>query len=213
MKRINKSLSVDVKPKKLHYEDLKAIADILEEADPDELTIKTNEYQLDSIEEILALKQDNLVSIELNIRNPYFSIDMSSNKIRLYASSDTLITKGLILKVKEYLDNLPNDYSKGYQYIFEYTRDISTATLLSLLTIGKANVNSDNFILFPLFYLLVSIGWFLYHNYFPQSPQPLRIPQRVNESFWSKNKDTLLVGILVAVFGVILTFVLDQIKK
>jgi len=213
MKRINKSLNVDVKPKKLHYEDLKAITDILQEADPDELTIKTNEYQLDSIEEILALKQDNLVSIELNIRNPYFSIDMSSNKIRLYASSDTLITKGLILKVKEYLDNLPNDYSKGYQYIFEYTRDISTATLLSLLVIGKANVNSDNFILFPPFYLLVSIGWFLYHNYFPQNSQPLRISQRVNDNFWSRNKDGIIVGVIIAIIGVVINFAFDQMKR
>lgn len=213
MKRVNKSISIEIKPKKFHFEDLKAIVNILKESSAKELTIKTNEYYLDSLDDILELKQDNFSSLELKISDPYVSVDINRKRIRLYASDDTLISEGIISKLQSYIKALKGDYNSIYQHIFEYVRDISSALIISWVLIDKLGVKVEIYKLFPLLYVLISFSWFMHSLYFPAKEIPLTIKKLQDDNFWSKNKDTLLVGILVAVFGVILTFVLDQIKK
>lgn len=213
MKRVNQSISIEIKPKKFHFEDLKAIVNILQESSPNELTIKTNEYYLDSLDDILELKQDNFSSIELKISDPYVSVDISRTRIHLYASSDTLISEGIIAKLKSYIKSLKGDYNSIYQHIFEYVRDISSALLILWVLIDKVGVKVEIYKLFPPLYILISFGWLIHSFYFPAKATPLSIKKLQDDDFWSRNKDTLMVGILIAVFGAILTFLLDQMKK
>lgn len=213
MKRVNKSISIEIKPKKFHFEDLKAIVNILKESSTKELTIMTNEYYLDSLDDILELKQDNFSSLELKISDPYVLVNINRKRIRLYASDDTLISEGVISKLKNYIKSLKGDYIRIYQYLFEFIRDISIALLISLILINKLEIKAElNQLVIP-FYLLVSFGWMLYGFSYPSKEIPLNIRKHQDDNFWSRNKDTLLVGILVAVLSVILTFVFDQIKK
>lgn len=213
MKRVNQSISIEIKPKKFHFEDLKAIVNILQESSAKELTIKTNEYYLDSLDDILELKQDNFSSIELKISDPYVSVDINRKRIRLYASDDTLISEGIISKLKSYFKVLKGDYNSIFQHIFEYVRDISSALLISLVLIDKSGLKVEIYQLFPALYILISFGWLMYGFSFPAKAIPLNIKKLQDDSFWSRNKDMILVGVLVAVFGAILTFVLDQVKK
>ncbi|MDK9693542.1 MAG: hypothetical protein OEL19_04745 [Sulfurimonas sp.] len=213
MKRVNQSISIEIKPKKLHFEDLKAIVNVLQESSAKELTIKTNEYYLDSLDDILELKQDNFSSLELKISDPYVSVDINRKRIRLYASDDTLISEGIISKLKSYIKVLKGDYNSIFQHILEYVRDISSALLISWVLIDKAGLKVEIYQLFLALYILISFGWLMYGFSFPPKEIPLKIRKLKDDNFWSRNKDTILVGVLVAVFGAILTFVLDQVKK
>lgn len=102
MKKKENHISYNFKPMKLYYEDIEDIYKIFREHTED-IKIEADEYKLERIDEVIDIDKKYFTSLKINIYEPYVSIDFSQNSIRLYASDDTPLQRGLFEKLKAIL--------------------------------------------------------------------------------------------------------------
>lgn len=106
MQRINQPLQKEYSPIKLYVEELFRIEEILESAGG-KLKIKTKEHEFDNIQELFNLQKDREINhIDLSIYNPYISVDLGKNSVRLYANSDDVTSMGIFAQLDKVLSSL-----------------------------------------------------------------------------------------------------------
>ena len=99
MKLKENHIVYNFKPMKLYYDDIEEIYNIFKEQKED-IKIEADQYELDKLSEIFTIKKNYFTNLKISIYNPYVSLEFSATSIRLYASDDTPLQRGIFEKLK-----------------------------------------------------------------------------------------------------------------
>lgn len=200
MKHINKPLGEQLKPIKIYYDDLVEIYEILKQAG-DRIEIKTDEYELESIEEILSIKKPFITNLSITLYEPMVSITFTNRDIWLYAREDTPIQHGLYEKIKTLLVKkqrilAPLFYSNTLSGMF-----IGSSSLWWLFT------DNYKYIGFIVFCIGLLWAYFGYRSQFNFYSLIVPIHEMDKPNFFNRNKDQLFIALITTIFGAIITLV------
>ncbi|MBD2730493.1 hypothetical protein H6G96_30300 [Nostoc sp. FACHB-892] len=99
---MSKSIFIYLLPVKLLIEDMELIEKVYKD-NCQAFTILTQEYELDSIEEIKQLDNKRYTFIEITSRNPYIHLILSSDNTEIYSFEDDVNSTGIVTKLKDIL--------------------------------------------------------------------------------------------------------------
>jgi len=102
MKKLSQSISVFLFPVQLFIEDMELLEKVYKE-NCESCTIRTEEYELESIEEFKKLDIKTFSWVEFNSQNPYISLVISSVHTMIYSSEHDVKSTGIITKLKDIL--------------------------------------------------------------------------------------------------------------
>jgi hypothetical protein len=103
MKRKRKPVSESLNPVILYYDDIEALFYIFQELSSN-VELSTDEYDLASLADLLALEKDVMHSLVIKVKQPFTYLELSPKSIRLYTDEDTIAQRGIIEKLKQYLN-------------------------------------------------------------------------------------------------------------
>jgi uncharacterized membrane protein len=107
MKKLEKSIFVNLPPVKLFLEDIEAIEEIYKE-NCETFEIRTDSYILNSSEELRNLGQEKLNYLYFGSWNPYITLEIEGNSVHIYSGRDDAISIGIVNKIKSILDRRIN---------------------------------------------------------------------------------------------------------
>lgn len=196
MKRSNTHLGKHIPPVCLYQEDLSAISAALAQ-DDGKLAIETDEFEYDSLDELLSNLGDPLNGLSLKRKAPYISVDFDSRGgVWLYASNDDLVSRGIFAEIQELL------VSKRRQSYFMLRRIVDASSWVGAAGIGAFLVAGHwrEAMLSSLLPLL-SIAFIFV------KPRSIinRTSRAQRKNFWQRNSDQIVVALISAVAGSILT--------
>lgn len=83
IKKIEKSINIELPPIKIFLEDIKAIEEILKD-NCESFKIETKDYQLDSCDEFQQISETKLNYIKISSSQPFISIELEENIADIY---------------------------------------------------------------------------------------------------------------------------------
>lgn len=190
-------------PVKLYLDDLKKIEAMLNEVSKD-IKIESEGYEFSNIDELIQLQKESIETLCMKIYNPYLSIEFKKNEVWLYIADDTALSRGIYEKIKDYL--------------YKHKRNLSwvrkNSLYTSIILIGYSIISGFFIkymgITFAKINLAFMIGMFLLVIYFSRAQFSLiYLVRRVEKpSFVERNKDRIILSIISAVFGGLVTWIL-----
>jgi hypothetical protein len=102
MKKLSQSISISLSPVKVFIEDIELIEKIYKD-NCEFFRIRTEEYELDSVEELKALNIKKYNFVEFTSKQPYINLVISSDSTRIYSSANDINSTGIVLKLKDIL--------------------------------------------------------------------------------------------------------------
>jgi len=205
MKKLSKSLWLDLPPTKIYFEDLEEIIDILKEVS-DKIEIKTKDYEVDTIEELKEFYQGEINYLKLLVIKPYILIEIFTDNSVIYIDKDSLSTRGMLEKIKQIF--------RRDRYKLLWFADESIGKTLSSLSL----IVLLYFFLFNRHYsFIIVIGVFTVFEII-QYIYALKIKNRIfltkktdKKSFWKRKKDDIILSLISAILGAavgaIITFI------
>ncbi|WP_375477134.1 hypothetical protein [uncultured Nostoc sp.] len=115
MKKLPKHISESLSPVSLYLKDIELIEEIFK-INCKSYTILTEEYELDSLEELKQLENLEFYKIRFQSQEPRVSLDISSLSTSIFISEDNAISTGILTKLKKILEprivpSVSNNYS------------------------------------------------------------------------------------------------------
>jgi len=199
LKKLNKHLGEHLKPVKLFYDDIEEIYEILKAAN-NEVKIEADNYEIESLDEILTIKKPFFTNLQISIRNPYVSINFKNNEIWLYASEDTAIQRGLYEKLKLLINKKKRLFAPLLQNSIFSGLYLGTSFwwfLTKEFTMG-------------LIIIITGLLW-MYLGYKSQFQHfSIIVPEYSNNkpNFFIRNKDNIILAVISALLGGIITKIL-----
>jgi len=102
MKKLSQSISIFLSPVQLFIEDMELLEKVYKD-NCESCTICTEEYELESIEELKQLDVKTLSLVEFNSRNPYISLVISSAHTMIFTLEHDVKSTGIVTKLKDIL--------------------------------------------------------------------------------------------------------------
>ena len=211
MEKLKQSISKDLPITLIYLDEVAELWNLLEQNKKEygEIEVTTKEHKFQNIKEFQELPIEKIHNLKLHLSNPYISIDLSSYSTRLYASEDTNEIIGLVTKIEAILlkgkRRIVNFISNPYLRIFFGAPFGIILGLLSkkdklyiILTIG----------FLVLFLIIFSVVTFRLSS--KQHSTIILSYRKNNKTFWNENKNQIILLIIGALVGTILT-ILGQI--
>ena len=208
MKRVIQPRGVALWPIVIYREDIERMVQILREMSPN-VEVSTNEYHLDNLSELFELKHNFLTNLQLRTLKPHIEVDFQEDKVVIHIEEDTMSARGASETLKQLL-------IKRTPLFFQFVRskllyNIAFAfCFFSFINFGYAIIDIffDNLSWTRLtaygISLLATGGLCLYLLALPDVKIFLKYRNEV-PSFWSRNSDKVLLIIISAVTGSLLT--------
>lgn len=200
MKDKTKEISKKYRMPSMHLDDLRDIEKILNMAKVDKLVFSTDKHEFTSVDNI----PKDYSSKELNIRcfTPFISIHLREDTAVLNTWEDSLNTSGIVSKI----DSIICNRERKTQY---YLSKLSFFILICVYVLNFLDLVSaidiDSAYIVPL--LLVGLTS-LYYNVLMSHKRFSKVVyenKNSQKNFWIKNKDKILVGVILAIFSSIMT--------
>ncbi|MEJ6487908.1 hypothetical protein N0Y54_42980 [Nostoc punctiforme UO1] len=102
MKKLSQPISIFLSPVQLFIEDMELLEKVYKD-NCESCTICTEEYELESIEELKQLDVKTLSLVELNSRHPYISLVISSEYTMIFSLEHDVKSTGIVTKLKDIL--------------------------------------------------------------------------------------------------------------
>lgn len=102
MKKLSQSISIFLSPVQLFIEDMELIEKVYKD-NCESCTICTEEYELESIEELKQLDVKTFSLVEFNSQHPYISLVISSAHTMIYSSAHDVKSTGIVTKIENIL--------------------------------------------------------------------------------------------------------------
>jgi hypothetical protein len=103
MKRIKKSISIEIPPVRLFLEELKAIEKVYKEHF-ETYKIKTEDFELDSLDELRDIEKAELKNLSFESSNPYIRVAFSPRNATIFSFEDSVNSTGIVTKLKNISD-------------------------------------------------------------------------------------------------------------
>jgi hypothetical protein len=133
-----------LRPVALYMDDLKQIVEILQSLPDDEISIETQDYKIDSLDELANFPQKTIYDLEIS-RGKYISslrISLKPYKVELYMYEDKIELRGAFEKIKDLLKEKERYYTR---LLSNYYLFILVVISLFMLPINYWNVKIYQF--------------------------------------------------------------------
>lgn len=200
-----------LKPVTLYLDDLEKIVDILRQVS-DSAEISTKETILSNLNELTKLKRESLNELYIRLDEPYISLNLMPNTIWLFIGKDEPISRGLFEQIKHVLGR--RTCSCAWLINSPWIMGLLLGIGINLFSPGIAEGNwldvaSGGFI------ICLSILLFLYGYNRKFRKYSIIIPKYRSEapSFFKRNADAILLNIISAILGGIITFAVAKLTE
>lgn len=212
MEKIDKPLSKPHPPVKLYKEEIERILSLLKNEGFNDLIIKTKDYKY-TADEFLKLEHETIDTLNIGGYNPfYLSIDFDSS-VRIYTGSDGAKEVGLAHKIEQLLKKnkrvlLSCIIRPWAPFLFSFL--FVAIAISSLIFLYKISIINQSFfknnleIILPVVYLFTYVPIFLLTLKKPKNIIILDYKKSA-PGFWERNKDRIMVGIIVGILTTIAT--------
>jgi hypothetical protein len=208
MRKAIGSYGEELKPVCLYLDDLKEIVSILE-GTCEKIDIQTDDVLLDSLDEIGDLKKEILNNLTISGKNPYVSLSMQPYRIWLYIHEDTPESRGLFQKVKLVLVRCQRPLAR----ILHNTALSGLSSWIWILT-GVAAIKLKSRLLglcVGLLFILSTVWVFYGIRYYDRRSIIVVPKNRIDSpSFVKRNLDKIIVGLVCAIIGALITYLLNS---
>lgn len=200
------SVSADINPIVLYYEDLQFLMTLFSSAS-ERVTLslkdKQNEYEFTTVEELSALKTlptEKFNNLSITCRHPYLTLSLWKHGGEIHISEDTSILRGLMEKAKDRLK------LRRRKFYWIYTPSWATVTLpLFSAYWGIWELTKKNYIGGATIALL-SCVWFVlnYYSRFYNYTVVFSKTEKEHPSFFQRKRDDIYLAVISAIIGVII---------
>lgn len=206
MKKVAQAYSEYLKPARVYLDDLEEIVGILRET-CDEVIIQAGDCLLDDLNELGQLRKEVLHDLKISGSQPDVSVDMRHSQIWLYISEDTPKSRGLFEKIKEILVRCKRPFAGLLQNTFL----MGTALAFTFCGIICAIVVKSCFLIVCFAFLFsLSILWNVYGFQERSNRYTIVVlKHRIdNPNFLGRNRDKIILMIISAFLGALVTYFL-----
>jgi hypothetical protein len=211
MKKKKQSHIENLRPVILYLDDIEQIVEIFKTIS-DKVEISTEEYKYENISELQNLSDERLSDLNIEIKEPYVSLGFKKCNVSLYRADDDAVTVGLCEKLKEFLFRHTRKFSRIMYIVPIWSFFIGVGSSTLVIGTHRSDVNRIfiGCIVLACGIVLTLISWYLRFNRFSTI-----YLQRKKEfpSFWKRNKDELVVNILVGCICLLVGYSLPSITN
>lgn len=202
MKRASKTLGKHLPPVVLYKEDLVSIAESLTQSDGI-IEIRTNDYEYENIDQLIDNVADDFSGLSIKRRNPYISVDIDSRSgVWVYASSDDLTSKGIFSDIVSILEPRVRRTNVVVGRVAKVAGWLGALGGGMLFGAGQYREALILFLLLPVDFMFMMA----------KHRSIINREHRANKkSFWARNADQIVVAIIGAFAGAVITILLMNI--
>lgn len=227
MQRLRKSIIEEIYGCTLFAEDIEELIKFLEEGGLSEQEYRTDDYSFSNKEEYLGFLRERSVPLftEINAKDSsagnYIKIEISNAKIWIYCDNREAKAFGIFSQLKQYLKGCQS----GARIVFTRPRYVSilggvvgfaVGTLVITPMYYKPDFSSHlPYVLMALIALIALVEIRIVLPFFsPRYFHTLRKGSKyVSNSFVSRNKDQLILVVLSAITGGLITYIIQLFSK
>ena len=210
MEKVKKNLLKNYPILRLYKSDLEKIFKLFKDHYP-EIEIVADGFKLDDFSELSKINKQEIFDFEISAHNPFLSVDFSRNSARIYLSDeDDIKLRGLADKIadilserKSYLRFFANPWTPnlicliGFILIFSLSKEVKTPLYL-----------------FPFYILFIGLWYFWGIKIATKKHSLIYLYDYSSApSFFKRNKDRILLAILSAAIGGIITLIISLLLK
>lgn len=220
MRKKTQDFSQNFKMPHLFREDLESIENTIKELSPREYKFETKDFEYKTIQEIPG--DINAVNdFHIQTYDPYIGLDFSKSNARIYSSDDNIKVIGVVKKIADVVSKRERRF---FWYISKLACWFAPAFFFipfSLILIMffnhvfyKGLISKALVFISGLVPLLAAIWWIAGYRLDFYNFSLIEFAYRKNKSnLFIRNKDQIIVGIIVAIITVVLTLLFQKIFK
>jgi len=208
MERIQDSITKELPPLRLYIDEITALYDLLLSCCKGPVVIKTCGYRLETPEELSKLPQNEANRISIECINPIYgriNIDLFSCYGNISIQENILETEGLASKIEKIL-------LQGRVFVLDSLLKNWTPVIIGgvwlilfFISLTSENLFAFTFSFVPLCILIRELFFMFHHN------KIIFLARKNSPNFWKLNKDKILVGLVCAVFGAVISKIIETI--
>jgi len=207
-----KNLSESFPPARLFLDDIEKIIEAFKEISDTTVSLENEVAYFENAEDLKNLKSEFITSLTINSAKPYVSLDFEPDGIRFYAAEDTLLSRGLLDKVRTILRPRQHIYlNKKCQGFFAFITGILGGLSLILIFYGIRKFNYlilfFSAILFLIAYLFAKFDYDLFYKKY----SIIFLYKKSDKiSFWKRNREQITIEIIIGIVLLVLALLADQ---
>lgn len=216
MKKKSKNYSQNFKMPHLFREDLEEIENVLKELTIREYKVETKDFEYKTVQEI-PISNDPVNDFHIHAYDPYISLDLNNFSARIYASDDDIKTIGIVKKITDII-------SKRERKSLWYLSNLSTwlapiffivpPQIWAKLDEKKIQPNKIWLVILAIVFVLSVIWWTIGYLASLKKYSLIEFTYKKNKTnFLTRNKDQIVVGIIVAIISIITTLLFQKLFK
>lgn len=207
MKRIRRPISKELQLVKLYLDDLQQIYEVLKEKGKN-IKIIAEDYEIEDVNELSKLGIKKLHNLSIKCSDPYITIELDTMWARIYFSEDTTYNRGILSEIEDVIRKRSNILSRSLASWWGYACTLVLFSCFSVSTI--VNMKNDITMIFgwiSLALLLLSIIALItsFRYKLMRYSTIMLYAKKEESSFWRRNKDQILVAIIAAIAGSVIT--------
>ncbi|MDD5038394.1 MAG: hypothetical protein PHN78_03660 [Dehalococcoidales bacterium] len=214
MIKLKKPISKELPPVKLYLDDLKAICDTLaQKAKTIDISVDTGieEYKVEDIEQLKKLETKKIHELSIKCSDPYITIEFKPGWVKIYFGEDSTYNRGILSEIE---DILQRRKVFGGRFLTSFWASFLVGGLIGGSFIGML-VTSKTYVWLFLALELISIllMTFLWKFTFSGYSTIVLSESKEEISFWKRNRDQILVALIAATVGSLVTVLVLWIVK
>ena len=210
MKKLDKTITIQYLPVVIHKDEIEEICNIFTENNI-EYEIYTDKYLFNTKDELFSSGIDDKIKLlEIKARKPYLTIEFRHFYTKLYMSSNEIKDLGLLheldIVLKKSQRSLSFLYSSYVLYSVMLLFTIVAAFLRKFATISETIYSYSYIVIFFYFIVVTYVRFFTYSTIYLSS-------KRSKPNFLKRKKDDLILLVIGAILGAILTIITTKLIK
>jgi len=209
MKTLKQPISKELPLTRMYLDDVKAIYDILKN-NCGSVEITTDKYEISDVTKLKDIGESQIHTLNFECRDPYISINLFPSHGRIYISEDSTITRGILSQIEDILNKCKR---KIASILDSFSAYIILGLLLStsLVMISKFTEGwlSITLVIFIILIFILYYGQ-TYRLSLHQHSTIILSERRERANFFKRNKDQIIVGLIIAIVSVGLTVLAFQ---
>jgi len=211
MERKIKTHGEHLKQVLLYRDDIEHIIELLREVSPN-VELSTDEHKFSDVKEWAEVKRDYFTNLQIATRNPYVSLDLSERSVWLYIAEDTPQSRGVFEKIKRFLMNRKHPRQWLLNFWMPNLVLYIWIFLFNLALWGRIpfwGSKSTVWTVSGICFLGYAYWWWLTFRAQTRRYSIIVPKYRVDAPrFWKRNADKIVVAIIAAIFGSLLTLLI-----
>ena len=219
MKKIKKPITKELPLFKLYLDDLESIYDILKQNAKDiviRVDTGSEEYQSEDIKQLKELETKRIHDLSIECRDPYIRIGFYPSFAEINFGEDSTYNRGILSEIEDIISK--RKVSLGRFLASNWTAGLSGALIgISIFGIPIILRKEQEMSYVWLCLALLLIGILLAissYRFALKSHSTIVLIERKEEiSFWRRNKDQIVVAIIAAIIGSLITALVLWLSK